>query len=55
MLGDLDVNERCPTCSEAYAESLIDEADDICPNCNGSGEGMYEGQRCWQCKGKGTA
>ena len=26
----------------------------ICPSCNGSGEGMYEGQRCYSCKGSGT-
>lgn len=26
---------------------------DICPNCNGSGEGQYEGARCSSCKGSG--
>ena len=26
----------------------------ICPTCNGSGEGMYDGTRCPDCKGKGT-
>ena len=26
----------------------------ICPNCNGSGEGMYDGTRCTECKGRGT-
>ena len=28
--------------------------DDLCTNCNGSGEGMYDGSRCYVCKGKGT-
>jgi hypothetical protein len=26
----------------------------ICSNCNGSGEGMYDGTRCYVCKGRGT-
>lgn len=26
----------------------------ICPNCNGSGEGQYDGTRCTECKGRGT-
>ena len=40
-----------------------DERDDIdpnaryemalCANCNGSGEGMYDGSRCSSCNGKG--
>ena len=25
----------------------------ICPACNGSGEGRYEGYTCTACKGKG--
>lgn len=28
--------------------------DDVCPNCNGSGEGMYAGTRCGSCKGSGV-
>ena len=28
-------------------------APDICPHCNGSGEGQHEGSRCNYCKGKG--
>jgi len=27
----------------------------ICPSCEGSGEGDYDGQRCWRCRGKGSA
>jgi DnaJ-class molecular chaperone len=26
----------------------------ICPNCSGSGEGMYEGTRCSRCHGSGS-
>lgn len=33
----------------------IDEDDyDICPRCNGSGEGMYDGTTCRVCKGSGV-
>lgn len=31
------------------------EEDELCGNCNGSGEGMYEGTRCYVCKGSGCA
>lgn len=42
-------------------EEEIDEEEDdeeeeetvYCPQCNGSGEGMYDGSRCWLCKGSG--
>jgi len=27
--------------------------DYICPACNGSGEGMYDGSTCYKCKGTG--
>jgi len=26
----------------------------ICTNCNGSGEGQYDGATCHYCKGRGT-
>jgi DnaJ-class molecular chaperone len=26
--------------------------DDICPDCNGSGEGQYDGTTCPTCKGR---
>ena len=42
-------------CAECQADKDYYAGDyDICPDCNGSGEGQYEGQRCWHCKGKGT-
>jgi len=28
--------------------------EDLCTNCNGSGEGMYDGSTCYVCKGHGT-
>ena len=28
--------------------------EDICHVCSGSGEGMYEGSRCYNCKGRGS-
>ena len=38
-------------CAEATAVPL---EDDICGQCNGSGEGQYDGTRCYRCKGRGT-
>lgn len=28
--------------------------DQLCPACNGSGEGQYDGTRCHHCNGRGT-
>jgi len=28
-----------------------EDDDDICPDCNGSGEGMYDGTTCTTCHG----
>ena len=30
-----------------------DDDDYICPTCNGSGEGMWDGSTCLKCKGTG--
>lgn len=43
----------------SYAKRRIDELEkevngDICINCNGSGEGQYDGTKCRYCKGKGV-
>jgi len=32
---------------------LPEWADLICPRCNGSGEGQYEGTKCYACNGSG--
>ena len=41
-------------CAECQAGKDYCAMDDMCPDCNGSGEGQHEGQRCWYCKGRGT-
>ena len=28
--------------------------EEYCPRCSGSGEGMYDGSRCSNCKGSGS-
>lgn len=42
-------NGRMPPEEEGEEE----EEDGICGACNGSGEGMYDGSRCYSCKGSG--
>lgn len=42
--GEYDAND-------VYSESNKER--DICPACNGSGEGMYDGGSCSNCKGSG--
>lgn len=42
-----------------YIKSCIEELEDslegkICVQCSGSGEGQYDGTKCWHCKGKGV-
>ncbi len=32
-----------------------DDDESICGNCNGSGEGMYDGSTCGHCGGSGVA
>lgn len=38
---------------EEETENDPDYEPGICPACNGSGEGQYDGSRCNACKGKG--
>jgi len=52
MLDDLDDFEV-----EEIEDDSDDDSDDepeLCSACNGSGEGQYEGSRCYVCHGKGT-
>ena len=57
-----DDNEEEYMCTECGAPldydgiclECVDYYDDICPSCNGSGEGQREGSICWECKGRGT-
>ena len=35
-------------------EIMAGDVECICPTCNGSGEGRYEGTRCSSCNGSGT-
>ena len=41
-------------CAECKSKLDPEEDPPICPYCNGSGEGMYDGTRCWHCKGGGV-
>jgi len=42
----------CADCHVDVVEE--DEGPQICPDCDGSGEGMREGTTCWRCHGRGT-
>ena len=53
----IDDDEDYRAQDEARFMADTDQPDDyepgICPHCNGSGEGQYDGTRCNFCKGKG--
>ena len=36
------------------AQEHDDDDPDICPTCNGSGEGQYDGTHCRSCRGSGV-
>ena len=40
---------------EDLPEDFKDTEEDICPSCNGSGEGQYDGTRCSTCNGRGSS
>jgi len=48
---------RVPEDFDDYPDPTPKRPDDyepsICPDCNGSGEGMHDGTRCATCKGRG--
>lgn len=46
---DLCLCDDCFDSREIQRELNID----VCPTCNGSGEGMYDGTICSSCKGGG--
>jgi len=51
---DYDTDDL-PTFNDLADDVDLDsDGPDICPDCNGSGEGQNEHARCWNCKGKGT-
>lgn len=39
---------------EAFDDFAEDVEDNECHNCSGTGEGMYDGQSCVVCLGKGV-
>jgi DnaJ-class molecular chaperone len=53
----------CPSCkkecsvineTETFVEIVEEDGEKICYMCSGSGEGMYDGSRCRNCKGSGV-
>lgn len=54
---DIDYDtDDIPTANDLADDIDVDEYNepDICPDCNGSGEGQHEHTRCWRCKGHGS-
>lgn len=43
-----DLDNQC-LCDDCYADTEV-----LCGQCNGSGEGMYDGTICYRCKGSGV-
>lgn len=48
-----DLNEDTDPDDEAFDDFAEDVEDNECHNCSGTGEGMYDGQSCVVCLGKG--
>ena len=52
---NVDGDIICPECKAKIDQEEEDRDNPpICAYCNGSGEGMYDGTRCWHCKGEGV-
>lgn len=48
-----DLNEDTDPDDGAFDDFAEDVEDNECSNCSGTGEGMYDGQSCVVCRGKG--
>ena len=54
MANDFYIDEEEDLRHEEYPTEEEDEYETgICPNCSGSGEGMYDGSICGYCHGHG--
>ncbi len=49
---DFDNDMRIDDFEDWFDPDELNETD-ICPRCNGSGEGQYDGSSCDKCKGSG--
>ena len=52
---DFDLADEARYTANDTAAEMADPDDEpgICGNCNGSGEGRFDGTTCWSCKGSG--
>ena len=61
MEGNSPQSPHDPEAADYEGEDEVEEGrhndddDELCSNCNGSGEGQYEGAKCSSCGGSGTA
>ena len=55
IFGSKKKQTKVETMNDDYIEEHDDDEDEgmICPACNGSGEGMYDGSTCSRCGGYG--
>lgn len=53
MAGDETGNDLVDEEDDAELEDVVEE-EPLCPRCNGSGEGMYDGATCGSCRGSGV-
>lgn len=51
----MNEDDDLDTLDDILEDDEDEDCDDICPGCNGSGEGMYDGTRCSRCKGRGVS
>lgn len=43
-----------PDDPDEYYDDDLEFEEDLCVNCNGSGEGMFDGTSCSRCRGWGV-